>query len=171
MLERRPVPDRLRVPSRRTGRDVLGDGRTCPRGLSRVSFWVPAAGKPDGVNADSTHTKIEGAIDLAFSRLDDRMGPLLKESRRSPLTTSTSRTGRHLIGSIPSSGIHPAQTKRQGTIYQAVYKRLLFEPRCSRCCSVFSVKNPVSLSERNVHRSKGLELRHSARGVRNSLDT
>src|SRR6185436_12848870 len=44
-------------------------------------FWVPAAGKPYGVNADFTHTKIEGAVDLAFSRLDDRMGPLLKEYR------------------------------------------------------------------------------------------
>ena len=44
-------------------------------------LWVPAGGKPFGLNAGFTHTKIEGAVDLAFARLDERMEPLLKEYR------------------------------------------------------------------------------------------
>lgn len=44
-------------------------------------LWVPAAGKPFGLNAGFTHTKIEGAVDLAFARLDERMDPLVKEYR------------------------------------------------------------------------------------------
>jgi hypothetical protein len=44
-------------------------------------FWVPAAGKPIGLNANFTHTKIDAAVDVAFARLDERMVSLAKEYR------------------------------------------------------------------------------------------
>lgn len=44
-------------------------------------FWVPTAGKPFGLNADFTHTKIDETVDVAFARLDQRMAPLLREYR------------------------------------------------------------------------------------------
>jgi hypothetical protein len=51
------------------------------RAYANSPFWVPAGGKPFGLNALFSHTKIEGAVDLAFARLDERMDPLLAEYR------------------------------------------------------------------------------------------
>lgn len=44
-------------------------------------FWVPAGGKPIGLNAAFTHTKIDQAVDVAFARLDERMDALVSEYR------------------------------------------------------------------------------------------
>jgi hypothetical protein len=51
------------------------------RAYKESPFWVPTAGKPVGLNADFTHTKIDEAVDVAFARLDDRMEGLLNEYR------------------------------------------------------------------------------------------
>jgi len=47
----------------------------------RSPLWVPARGQTFPLNATFTHTHINGIVDVAFARLDERMDPLLDGAR------------------------------------------------------------------------------------------